>query len=142
MLLPLEFSGEVEELFPEEILDAERTVLGVAVSVHPLDLVEERLQALQVVSSSDLSAHTGKTVTVAGVVAGLRPLRRPGTDEGGVLTLEDREGHVEVSLPQGMYRRLREDVRPAGIVVVRGTVRREAALAEEAQVAAEEVELW
>lgn len=142
MLLPLEFVEEGEIFFPEEILAAEREILGVAVSVHPLDLVEERLSALRVVSSGGLSERVGRRVVVAGVVARLRPLPRLRPEGGGMLTLEDREGHAEVLLPWEIYRQLREDLRPAAIVVVRGSARREAALAGEVGVVAEEVEVW
>lgn len=142
MLLPLEFSEEAGAMPAEEVLAAEREILGAAVSVHPLDLFEERIAALPVVSSADLPNLRWGAVTVAGAVVRLETVRGEGGEEMGWLVLADRAGQVEVLLPGQLYRRLGKEIGPADVLLVRGQLRPDGALAGEPQVVAEEVEIW
>jgi DNA polymerase III alpha subunit len=142
MLLPFEFSEEAEDLSQEEILSAEQEILGVAVSVHPLDLVEGKLRALQVVSSAELAGREGEMVAIAGVVASVRTVQGEAPGESALLTLEDRYGRVEVLLPVEVYEDIQEDLRPSRVLLVRGRVRPDAVLSGQVLVIAGDVELW
>ena len=48
----------------------EREVLGMPVSVHPLQLVAQTLARYRLVSSATMSAHAGQVITMAGVRVG------------------------------------------------------------------------
>jgi DNA polymerase III alpha subunit len=51
----------------QERSDWERQVLGLPVSVHPLQLVAKELEHMALTHSDELGRHTGENVTLAGV---------------------------------------------------------------------------
>jgi DNA polymerase-3 subunit alpha len=142
MLLPFEFAEEAENLSQEEIMSAEEEILGMAVSVHPLDLVEDRLRSLQVFTSAQLLGREGEIVTIVGVVAAVRAVQGEPAGESALLTLEDRQGRVEVLLPPKVYKDVQGELRSSRVVLARGRVRPDAVLSGQVLIVAAELEVW
>ncbi len=137
MLLPFQFEEKAPPLSLAEVLKAEQEALGMAVSVHPLDLWEERLRKLSPVSSLDLAEREGQQVTVAGVVLSWRRLA-----DGGVLMLEDRQGGIEAWLEGEVWGKIAGSLRSGDLVVLQGEVRPISGTAAAVWLVARQVERW
>ena len=97
--------------------------LGLAPERTAMHLARERLEAMGVVTASDLRLATdGDRVTVAGVVT---HRQHPETARGAVfVNLEDETGHVNVVFSRGAWARWKHVARHAPVLLIRGRVRR------------------
>lgn len=104
------FGEELEELtqyrmkeYPEyplsEKLEKERDVLGFFVSGHPLDSCRENWERLVRLDLSKPDRfHCGLTYQLVGIVKAIRPIRTKAGKSMGVVTLEDYNGSIDVTL--------------------------------------------
>ena len=118
-----------EEWGEAEMLAREKAVLGLYVTRHPLANCGELIEACATASTSQLGTFEDNTpVVIGGVITGLRQiLLKNGRNQGkkmGVLTIEDLEGKVEVTLSPPEMDEYRNLVKPDAIVFIRGTVSR------------------
>ena len=97
--------------------------LGLAPERTAMHLARERLEAMGVVTASDLEwSADGDRVTVAGVVT---HRQHPETARGAVfVNLEDETGHVNVVFSRGAWARWKHVARHAPVLLIRGRVRR------------------
>jgi error-prone DNA polymerase len=97
--------------------------LGLAPERTAMHLARERLEAMGVLTASDLDWSTdGDRVTVAGVVT---HRQHPETARGAVfVNLEDETGHVNVVFSRGAWARWKHVARHAPVLLIRGRVRR------------------
>ncbi len=106
------------------LLAAERDMLGLYVSDHPLFGVEHVLAAAADCSISQLTADDerpdGQMVTVAGLISGLqRKITKQGSP-WAIATLEDLEGVIDVMVFPQTYQLVATQLVEDAVVVVRG----------------------
>jgi error-prone DNA polymerase len=97
--------------------------LGLAPERTAMHLARERLEAMGVVTASDLEwSADGDRRTVAGVVT---HRQHPETARGAVfVNLEDETGHVNVVFSRGAWARWKHVARHSPVLLIRGRVRR------------------
>ncbi len=109
----------------DEELAMELDILGLSLGAHPLDMHMEFLRRMRAVDSRRLARlEDGTAVTVAGlVIARMTPPTKSG-QRVIFLTLEDREGLVDVAVFPAVQERYGRAACFGAVVIVRGTVRR------------------
>ncbi len=97
--------------------------LGLAPERTAMHLARERLEAMEVVTASELEWYAdGDRVTVAGVVT---HRQHPETAAGAVfVNLEDETGHVNVVFSRGAWARWKHVARHSPVLLIRGRVRK------------------
>jgi DNA polymerase-3 subunit alpha len=102
--------------------ECEREVLGMLVSVHPLELVAEELAYVERVRSNELVAHAGREVTLAG--ASFAAHRFNGRDGAPLLLvdMEDEAGAFQVMWRLDAARVSHDLLRRRAPLLVRGRV--------------------
>ncbi|MGM0633536.1 MAG: OB-fold nucleic acid binding domain-containing protein, partial [Pseudomonadota bacterium] len=98
-------------------LAAEKETLGLYLSGHPVDEYREELAAMTRDRLSALKPTKGRQ-TVAGLVVAVRTMRSQKGDMLAFVTLDDRSGRLEVSLPPRVYERYREQLHTDTILVI------------------------
>ncbi len=106
----------------EQRAAAEQALLGVSVSVHPLELHSLGLRAAGAINTLEAAAQIGRRVRVAGVRQSWRRSRTQRGDYIYFMTLEDLEGMLEVIIPSDVYTRCRSALRAAGPYIIEGQV--------------------
>jgi DNA polymerase-3 subunit alpha len=82
---------------PQELLAAEKEILGFFITAHPLDRYERQLARLVTCRTVDLrNLPSQQKVTLAGVIQGLRLKNSRKGDRYATFFLEDKHGIVEV----------------------------------------------
>jgi len=105
----------------QQRLAAEKETLGLYLSGHPID---EYLSELRSMTGERLGhlKPVRSTQTVAGLVVGVRTMRSRRGDSLAFVTLDDRSGRLEVSLPPREYEQYRERLHAETILLVECTV--------------------
>ena len=129
-LFPLEDAGEDWSL--GEKVAAEEAVLGVGISAHPLELVADEIAAAGALNTLEAAEHMGQAIRVAGMRQTWRRLGSPGTGAGVfyLMSLEDLEGMLDVTISAEVYRRCKGVLRGSGPYLVEGVVERDASSGE------------
>jgi DNA polymerase-3 subunit alpha len=109
-------------------LSAEKEILGFFISGHPLDKYKDKLQDLQAITTSDISAmknSTGKdeTITTAGIIVNLKIQKSKRGDMYARGNLEDMAGTVDMFVFPEAFKRLGDRVKLEVPVLVRAGVR-------------------
>ncbi|MEU6039165.1 DNA polymerase III subunit alpha [Actinomadura sp. NPDC047616] len=117
--------GQLPDMTPAEVVEAELDILGMDVSRHVLSFYDEMLHGLGVVRSRELAARPhGDDVLVAGVkVATQTPAVRSG-QRIIFATLDDATGPVDLTFFESVQDRCAAIVFSSWLLVVRGRVRR------------------
>jgi hypothetical protein len=115
---------DVQPVTPKQKLDWEKELLGVYVSDHPLRRVTADYRRVVTCLCSELSpALKGKTVTLAGMIAGVRRLQTKNGEPMAFLTLEDLQGKCDVTVfPRVLEATPAELLQEGAVVLVRGKV--------------------
>ncbi|GAB4255744.1 MAG: DNA polymerase III subunit alpha [Deferrisomatales bacterium] len=114
---------EVPPLPSREELRAEKEVLGMFLSGHPLGEWSALLETYTDGSSAQLAERPDRsTVTVGGVVAALKAFVTKTGNRMAFVTLEDMEGAVEVVVFADLYARVESLLQSEDPLVVRGTL--------------------
>ncbi len=109
-------------------IEAEREVLGICVSAHPLDIFADRLSRpagrRRPVSSASIGSRAGEEIEIVGWRVTAKATR---TSDGGeemiFVTFSDRSGRFEaIFFPQAYRRSARELARGRGPFLIRGRV--------------------
>ncbi len=115
----------LEEWPRDELLRREKEVLGLYVSSHPLTPLRDQLaRKVDVPLKALADLPDGKTVTVGGIVAGLRQLMTKRGDQMAVAELDDITGTVEVLVFANTWELCRGTLRADAIVLIKGKVDR------------------
>jgi DNA polymerase-3 subunit alpha len=112
----------VEPWSTKEMLKAEREVLGFYITAHPLDKYEVDLKRFACPVEHLPSRGDGATVTLGGVIQGLRLRNSKKGERYASFTLEDKTGTVEVICWPDRYRRCEECLAGDEPVCVSGTL--------------------
>lgn len=115
---------DVQPVSPKQKLDWEKELLGVYVSDHPLRRVTADYRRVVTCLCSELTpALKGKTVTLAGMIAGVRRLQTKNGEPMAFLTLEDLQGKCDVTVfPRVLQATPAELLQEGAVVLVRGKV--------------------
>ena len=103
-------------------LEMEQDVLGLELSLHPLDPYADALAAYDLVRAADLRAHAGQRVRVGGWLVASRRVITKTHDYMRFVTLEDETGLVEVVLFPETYQAYGHLVRGHGPYIATGVV--------------------
>jgi DNA polymerase-3 subunit alpha len=111
------------EFDKQELLRLEKETLGLYVSEHPLSGVREQLRRKTDATLAELERRRdGETVTVGGIVTGVKQLTTKRGDPMVFLTLDDPTGSAEVVVFNSAYQAARELCVADRILVVKGRV--------------------
>jgi DNA polymerase-3 subunit alpha len=106
-----------------ELLSMEKETLGLYVSEHPLQSVKAALQRKTDCTLAELERRSdGETVTVGGIVGGLRQLTTRKGDPMVFMRLDDLTGSAEVVVFNSVYAEARELLQPDQVLVVTARV--------------------
>ena len=114
-------SSPLEKMTTEERLSADYSGTGLTVGQHPLHYRRQELQAMKVLTSSELRNYKdGEYVRAAGCVIARQ---RPGTAKGFIfLSMEDETGIANVIITPDLYERERLVVTRSKFVLVEGAL--------------------
>ncbi len=116
-------ASDAEEWSDQERLKYEKETLGFYVSGHPLVRFEKDLAWFSDTNSSLISEEpNGKSVSLGGVPSKLAEKTTKKGDKMGLLTLEDLQGTVEVTLWPELYATIQELVQADEPLLVKGTI--------------------
>ena len=102
-----------------EQLGYEKEALGLYLSGHPIERYGDQLEAAGARAISSLAPGAG-TVLVGGIISGYRPLKTKRGAAMAVLTLEDREGSLEVVVFPKTYEKCATVLAADRLVLVTG----------------------
>ena len=101
----------------------EKDMIGAYLSHHPLEQAIERLASLGVKPLTEIDADCdGQTVTVGGMLSGVRPFVTKRGDHMATATLDDLDGSIGIVVYPRIYRRVQEHLVNDAVVVITGTV--------------------
>ena len=113
---------DIPDLDPKERLAREKEVLGVYVSGHPLDRIEDVVRVAATHQASDLQQYVPGTIRVAGVVTQVnRATSRRDGREYAKITIEDMTGTVNAIVFADQWARFRHMLQPDALIVVTGS---------------------
>jgi error-prone DNA polymerase len=114
-------TSPLRQMTTEERLSADYSGTGLTVGKHPLHYRRKELQAMKVLSSSELrNSKDGEYVRTAGCVIARQ---RPGTAKGFIfLSMEDETGIANVIITPDLYERERVVVTRSKFVLVEGAL--------------------
>jgi len=115
--------ADVEDWSEDERLAGEYAMLGFYISGHPLDKYAGRLKEMSVVEIGSIEGRkNGAEITVAGVIAGSRPMRSKRGARWAILNLQDQSGGIEALIFPEAFERLEPVLKGSQPLVVRGRV--------------------
>ncbi len=113
----------VPPMSPDEKLQNEKELLGLYLSDHPLNRLQDRLAELTDAQAIDITTElVGREVRVAGLVRGVR---RVVTRKGQIMAyaeIEDLTGVIDLTLFSSIYEQYMRVLEPDRIVVIQGKV--------------------
>ncbi len=110
-----------DEFAKSELLRFEKELLGLYVSGHPLEPIEERLALLRTCTVQDLADYPeGKELSVGGRIDSLRVITTNAGKRMAFVRIEDLSGQVEVTLFPEIYERAKKLLKEDQLVWVRG----------------------
>jgi len=114
-------SSPLQKMTTEERLSADYSGTGLTVGKHPLHYRRQELEAMKVLSSSQLRNYKdGEYVRAAGCVIARQ---RPGTAKGFIfLSMEDETGIANIIITPDLYERERVVVTRSKFVLVEGAL--------------------
>ena len=115
---------EAEEWTAMEMLNKERSVLGLFLSGHPLDEFRPELTGFTSCSLSEdeITRYVGDTVVVGGVVIRMRSIETKRGDTIGSGAIQDFQGEIEMFFKKDVWERLRDTVSVDDRVLVKGVL--------------------
>jgi len=112
---------QVAEMSRDEILAAEKDLLGLYVSDHPLMQYKAQLDTMVNTSGAELKEKAEKEeVTVGGVLTRIRTITTRKNDLMAFLTIEDLTGMIDVTLFPRTYKEYKNELAEERIIVVKG----------------------
>lgn len=121
-LFAFEGEGEEADWTLAEKVAAQEEVLGASVSAHRLELYTRQIREAGALTSLEAAARVGRQVLVAGM---RQTWRRSRVDRGEpvyIMTLEDLEGMLDVTISAEVYRKHRRALSGPGPYLVEGVV--------------------
>jgi DNA-directed DNA polymerase III PolC len=104
------------------LADAQEAILGISLSLHPLERYKDQLNQYQICSTAQAAEKIGQSLIFTGMRITSRRTRTSQGDLMFFLSIEDLEGMLEVVFFPAVYRQYRQELRGAGPFLIRGTV--------------------
>lgn len=101
---------------------AQEEILGVSLTVSPLDRYAEQIQSAGAISTYEASIRPGEKVRVAGMRQAFRRLRTKSNEMMGYLNLEDLEGSLQVIIPPRILRKYHNLIKKPGPFIIDGII--------------------
>jgi len=114
--------AEVGEWKPEQRLEKEKETLGLYLTGHPIERYVPELTRITDCSLVELKPTHDRTVTVAGLVVGMRTMQTRRGDRMAFITLDDRTGRLELAVFADLFAQHRELLVKDTLLVVKGQV--------------------
>ncbi len=114
---------EVPEWEEELRLIGEKETLGLYLTGHPINRYLPELSTFTSCRIADLSEGKAKTVTIAGLIIGIRTRPTKKGDKIAFVTIDDRSGRIDVNFFTKEYARFHELLGKDRIIVCSGEVR-------------------
>ncbi len=121
-VFPAEAWVEAPPWSDEERLGGEKETLGLYLTGHPVNRYLPELQRFTTCRLADLKPSRDQTVTVAGLVTGMRTMNSRRGDRIAFVTLDDRSGRLEVGVFAEAYNHFRDLLVKDRLLVVVGSV--------------------
>jgi len=110
-----------EEFSKGEILSFEKELLGLYVSGHPLEDVEDRLSLYRSCTLAELEdVEDGRELCLSGRVEGVKTIQTQGGKRMAFVTLEDLSGQAEVIVFPQRYERFKQLLKRERLLFIRG----------------------
>ena len=106
----------------EQRIHAQHEILGVSMSVTPLELFADEIQSEGAVSTLKAQNLSGEKVMVAGMRQTWRRFRTHSNEFMCYLNLEDLEGALQVVIPPKLYRQHSLSLRESGPFLIEGVM--------------------
>jgi len=103
-----------------EVLQAERTSLGLYLTGHPIDTYEEELSQFVPRRLSEVGKSSGKRTRVAGLVTEVRTLSRG--RKTTFVTLDDRTARIDITVYERLLDKCRDLLIKDKVVIIEGNV--------------------
>lgn len=103
-------------------LSAERETIGYYFSGHPLQAYQHELQQLTIIPLLELNKLVGRSVMVVGLVFALRTLVTRTGKRMAIVTIEDQQARLDVTVFGEVYDKVREEIVKNKVVVIKGEV--------------------
>ncbi len=133
------FDGH-EEFAKSELLRFEKELLGLYVSGHPLDHIEDRLALMRTCSIQQLKDRLdGEELSLGGRIESVRVITTNNGKRMAFVRIEDLSGQVEVTLFPEVYEQAKRLLKEDQIVWVRGRAERRSERSNGVQLIAEEL---
>jgi len=111
-----------EEWRIEQVLNAQKEILGVNLSKTPLERHAEEINALGALTTLQAQNKIGERVTVAGMRQASRRMRSRSNQIFAFLSLEDLDGVIQTLIPPELYQKSSNLLREAECLIVTGIV--------------------
>ena len=121
-LFDWENQPETDDWSLAALADAQEEILGISVSLHPLERFQDQLDQYEICSTALAAEKTGVSLIFAGMRVTSRRTRTSQGDLMFFLSLEDLEGMLEVVFFPAVYRQYRQELHGSGPFLIRGTV--------------------
>jgi len=109
--------------FPfEQLMVAEKDLLGIHLKHHPMTRYEELAKAKNYVMAGDVEATREGPAEVLGIVSRIKTLKTKRGDTMAFLELEDAFGRAEAVVFPEDWRRCQEDLKEGEVAVFHGTI--------------------
>ncbi len=106
----------------QDSLKWERELLGLYLSQHPLQAFKSLLDETTIPLNTIEAAHHNKTVTIGGVITGMREITTKNGQKMAFITLSDEHGEVEIIAFPSIYQQTLGTLSKDKVVLVKGKV--------------------
>jgi len=105
-----------------QILQAQRDILGVSLSMTPLEFYKDEIEEFGALTTTQAHERIGERIKIAGMRQTFRRVRSRNNQMFGFLALEDLNGIIQVLIPADVYRKTSTLLREADCLIVEGIV--------------------
>jgi len=106
----------------QERVQAQEELLGISVDVHPLELVIDRIESINAITTVDAANRVGEKVRVVGIRQSWHRSRTARNETMAFISLEDLQGVLDVVVFPNLYRQCRNILSEMIPILVEGTI--------------------
>jgi DNA polymerase-3 subunit alpha len=106
----------------EDIAEAQSEILGVSLSITPLEQIADQIDSLGAISTLEAQNYLGEKVRIVGMRQTWRRIRTRSNQMMCFFNIEDFEGSIQVVIPSQLYRKVRDILVKPGPFLVEGII--------------------